>query len=432
MNRLLATCFAIAALLTSLLCLPATAAAATSMPTAGQIDAYLGGKGSPMTGQGSAFVASGGRWQIDPRLLVAIAGAESSFGGITCAPFNAWGWGCPNGPYRFESWADGIDTVAKGLRTNYLSEGRTSVALIHQKYAPVAAANDPTGLNNYWTVNVSRFLVELGGDPGDVDLAGVGGTRLLGTVTEPQAAGGFQFAEEDSASAADRARPLVVAAGDPRPLLVRVRNTGSTAWRPQDVRLRRVDLEPAVGGAPYGSLEVSRQVPAGAVAVFRVDLAARGARGGSAVTRWRLEGPGGLFGPEIVRVVRFEVPAFVAGESSYTVTAANGGVAGGAAATVVVRVRNAGSSSWERDGDGGVLLGLRSRSGAVLPGEGWVNEQVAARMLQRTAAPGEVATFTFRIRGGAGTLVLQPFTTAGWAAGSAVEVRVDEALRAAG
>ena len=80
------------------------------------LDAYLLSKGSPMAGQGSAFVASGGRWQVDPRLLVAIAGAESSFGQITCAPYNAWGWGCPNGPYRFESWADGIDTVMGRLR----------------------------------------------------------------------------------------------------------------------------------------------------------------------------------------------------------------------------------------------------------------------------------------------------------------------------
>ena len=107
-------------------------------------------------GEASALAAP------DFALLDVNLGAESSFGQITCAPFNAWGWGCPTSPYDFESWADGIDAVSEGLRTNYLAEGRTTVASIHQKYAPVGAANDPTGLNNNWTINVSRFLVEQG------------------------------------------------------------------------------------------------------------------------------------------------------------------------------------------------------------------------------------------------------------------------------
>lgn len=143
--------------------LPAGAA-----PTAALLDSYLAGKGSPMAGQGAAFMASGTRWRVDPRLLVAIAGAESNFGTITCGPHNAWGWACPNDPADFATWADGIDTVTKGLRRYYLDEGRTSVSLIQQKYCPVGAANDPTGLNSHWTGNVTKFLVELGGNPASV------------------------------------------------------------------------------------------------------------------------------------------------------------------------------------------------------------------------------------------------------------------------
>lgn len=137
-----------------------------SGPVSAQIiDGYLASKGSPMTGQGAAFMASGQRYQVDPRLLVAIAGAESNFGAITCGPHNAWGWACPNDPADFATWAMGIDTVTRGLRRYYLDEGRTSVSLIQQKYCPVGAANDPTGLNVHWTVNVTKFLVELGGNP---------------------------------------------------------------------------------------------------------------------------------------------------------------------------------------------------------------------------------------------------------------------------
>lgn len=147
-------------------------------PTAAGIDAYLRSKGSPMVGQGAAFMASGQRWRVDPRLLVAIAGAESSFGQITCGPHNAWGWACPNDPADFATWAAGIDTVTKGLRRYYLDEGRTSVSLIQQKYCPVGAANDPTGLNSHWTTNVTKFLREQGGNPARVG-PGPGGAAGL-------------------------------------------------------------------------------------------------------------------------------------------------------------------------------------------------------------------------------------------------------------
>jgi hypothetical protein len=115
---------------------------------------------------------------VDPRLLVAIAGAESSFGQITCGPHNAWGWACPNDPAEFGTWAAGIDTVTEGLRRYYLDEGRTSVRLIHQKYAPNGAANDPTGLNSHWPRNVTKFLVELGGNPESVGAGPATGAAL--------------------------------------------------------------------------------------------------------------------------------------------------------------------------------------------------------------------------------------------------------------
>jgi hypothetical protein len=138
---------------------------AAGPPSAAGIDAYLASKGSPMTGQGAAFMDSAIRWRIDPRLLVAISGAESSFGQVTCGPNNAWGWACPNDPADFATWAAGIDTVTEGLRRYYLDEGRTSVSLIQQKYCPVGAANDPTGLNSHWSQNVTKFLLEQGGNP---------------------------------------------------------------------------------------------------------------------------------------------------------------------------------------------------------------------------------------------------------------------------
>jgi hypothetical protein len=157
---------------------------ATGDASAEGIDAFLTSQGSPMAGSGILFMTSGQRWGIDPRLVVAIAGAESSFGQQLCAPHNAWGWGCPNGPYDFDSWGEGIETVTKYLRLSYIDEGYTTVAKIQTKYAPSGAANDPTNLNNHWVANVSKFLVAQGGNPNGIILSptsgGFAGSSPLG------------------------------------------------------------------------------------------------------------------------------------------------------------------------------------------------------------------------------------------------------------
>lgn len=140
----------------------------TSPVTAESIDRYLESKASPIAGSGVDFMKSGVKWNIDPRFVVAVSGAESYFGLQLCAPYNAWGWGCPNGPYRFASWAQAIEAISKGLRTGYLDDGLISVDRIHLRYAPPAAANDPTGLNYAWPNNVARFLNEQGGNVEDV------------------------------------------------------------------------------------------------------------------------------------------------------------------------------------------------------------------------------------------------------------------------
>lgn len=150
--------------------------------TTASLDAYLFSKQSPMAGQAMYIMMSAQRWGLDPRIIIAIAGAESNFGDITCADYNAWGWSCPNSPKVFTSWGDGIEAISEGLRRYYIDEGYTSVARIQTKWAPSGAANDPTGLNNNWVRNVTRFLVEMGGDPNAISFAGgnFGAASLLG------------------------------------------------------------------------------------------------------------------------------------------------------------------------------------------------------------------------------------------------------------
>jgi hypothetical protein len=130
-------------------------------PTAQQIDLYLRQRKSPLAGFGSKFIQVGQKYGIDPLLLVAISGAESSFGKeVKGGTFNPFGWG----PHRpMGSWDNAIETVGRGLRKGYYDEGRDTPAEIAGKWAPIGAGNDPTNLNSNWTKNVSKFLDELGG-----------------------------------------------------------------------------------------------------------------------------------------------------------------------------------------------------------------------------------------------------------------------------
>jgi len=147
--------------------------AAANMPLSQLLDDYLTQKGSPLAGQGSVFVDSGQKYDVDPRLIVAIAGAETSFGTrlgcysspgvIVSNPYNAWNWfykgGCPS---PFNSWADGIDSVTQGIGGGlYFKAGRTTI----EKIAEIYTATDRAA----WIKNVTTFYHDdLGGDLNDL------------------------------------------------------------------------------------------------------------------------------------------------------------------------------------------------------------------------------------------------------------------------
>jgi hypothetical protein len=147
---------------------PAAAAAAD----AAGIDAFLSQQGSPMTGTGAVFVAEGQLYGVDPVFLVAIAGAETSFGkqlyskdGDQCT-FNAFNWFYgPTWPTSdFTSWDQAIARVAEGLGgTLYHGAGLVSVDAIAPKYCPDGTAQ--------WVANVKAFMIQLGGNPDDTRLA---------------------------------------------------------------------------------------------------------------------------------------------------------------------------------------------------------------------------------------------------------------------
>ena len=143
------------------------APAAAAAPDAAQLDAFLAQHGSPMAGTGATFIAEGQIHGVDPVFLVAIAGAETSFGkllysenGDQCT-YNAFNWFYgPTWPTSdFTSWDEAIARVAEGLGGPlYHGAGLYSVDAIAPKYCP-----DGT---EQWVANVKAFMMRARRQPG--------------------------------------------------------------------------------------------------------------------------------------------------------------------------------------------------------------------------------------------------------------------------
>ncbi len=148
---------------------------------AAALDAWIAAEvpSSPLAGRARAFVRAGVANDIDPRALLAIAWHESVLGtaGSGRDIHNAFGWG-PAIP--FGSWEENVAVVARGLRTGYLDDGRTTLVRIAARWAPVGAPNDPQGLNTSWVGAVRAGYASLGGDP----------DRAITLTAQARAAGG--------------------------------------------------------------------------------------------------------------------------------------------------------------------------------------------------------------------------------------------------
>ncbi|WP_251554702.1 glucosaminidase domain-containing protein [Neobacillus muris] len=125
-----------------------------------QLNQGLAGK---LSGMGDVFIRAGKQYNLDPALLAAIAKHESANGKSMAASVknNIAGMMGKNGLKTYESVEASIMDMARNLSKNYLAQGLTSIAQIGAKYAPVGAANDPTGLNNHWVAGVTKFFEQL-------------------------------------------------------------------------------------------------------------------------------------------------------------------------------------------------------------------------------------------------------------------------------
>lgn len=133
---------------------PALIAAAINVP--------LKNYGVPLAGYGAVFEQAGKRWGVNPFMLAAISGTESTFGRNACRGdrFNSFGIDACRGR-TFDSHAAAIFYVAKLLRLSYLNQGLRTIDAIGSKYCP------PCGSG--WGRSVRYFTVTVFGGVAGVD-----------------------------------------------------------------------------------------------------------------------------------------------------------------------------------------------------------------------------------------------------------------------
>lgn len=112
------------------------------------IKAVLERYDSPMVDEIDSFMDACRKYSLDCYLLPSIAGIESTFGRFTYpGSNNAFGWG--RGLIPFKNWGEGIDTVGRGLRENYMNKwGAQTVEEIGAIYCE----------GNTWAGKVTFFM----------------------------------------------------------------------------------------------------------------------------------------------------------------------------------------------------------------------------------------------------------------------------------
>ena len=119
------------------------------------IKKYLESYNSPLVPHSELIVEVADKYSLDFRLIPAIAQQESNLCKIIPPDsYNCWGWGIHSkGTLGFESFEEGIETVSKGLREQYLNKGYGTIEDIMSKYTPQS--------NGSWARGVNQFMSDM-------------------------------------------------------------------------------------------------------------------------------------------------------------------------------------------------------------------------------------------------------------------------------
>jgi len=115
---------------------------------------YLEKHNSPMAPYCLQLFEAGEKYELDYRLMTAIAMCESNL--CKKSPPNSFNcWGFENGATKFLSWEHAFERVAKTLKEGYIDQGLITPEQIMPKYAPPSVA-----IGGPWAKCVNQFLEE--------------------------------------------------------------------------------------------------------------------------------------------------------------------------------------------------------------------------------------------------------------------------------
>lgn len=122
------------------------------------IRSFFNSYNSPLNDQAHKFIEVADKHQLDYKLLPAIAMQESNGGKrVIKSSFNPFGFGIYGSKVvRFSSWEEGIETVGKTLREDYLDQGLKTPEQIMTKYTPPSLSK-----GGGWAKGVRSFMEEL-------------------------------------------------------------------------------------------------------------------------------------------------------------------------------------------------------------------------------------------------------------------------------
>lgn len=112
-------------------------------------------EGTPLEPYSDLIVSVSDKYEIDYRLIPAIAMKETGAGRV--APENSYNaWGFENGRTRFESWEQALESVAKTLKTRYVAKGMDTPDKMMPVYAPPAMEN-----GGGWARVINGYLAQM-------------------------------------------------------------------------------------------------------------------------------------------------------------------------------------------------------------------------------------------------------------------------------
>lgn len=122
------------------------------------VEDFFKKRGTPLSDHAPSFIAVADKYNLDFRLLPAIAMQESNGGRkVINDSHNPFGYGIYGSlVVKFGSWEEGIERVGRALREDYLNEGLTTPQTIMAKYTPPSLEK-----GGAWAKGVYTFMEEL-------------------------------------------------------------------------------------------------------------------------------------------------------------------------------------------------------------------------------------------------------------------------------